>query len=84
MLRNRVGDFRELHGLTQKDLGERTGVGREVIARLEAEPGYQPTMATAIRLCAYFKVDLGRMFWIDWVAVEEAAAEEPAEEERAS
>lgn len=66
MLRNRLREFRELHGLTGDELSERTAITRQVLTNIETQPGYMPMMATALRLCLYFRVDIGRMFWIDW------------------
>lgn len=69
MLRNRVQEFRELHGFSQTELAERCGLQRSVIGNLESIDGYLTNMSTALRLCTYFKCDIGRMFYIDWAAV---------------
>ena len=68
MLMNRLKEFRDLHGLTQEELAERSGVTRQLIGRLETEPGLLVSMSTAVRLCRYFHADIGRLFWIDWTS----------------
>lgn len=65
MLNNRVRDFRELHGLSQDELARRVGISPTVIVQLEGDPQHTPQMRTAIRLCRFFNVDLGRLFWLD-------------------
>lgn len=71
MLRNRVREFRDLHGISQEQLAERSGVNRQVIGNLESMPGYLTNMSTALRLCRFFNCELGRLFWIDWAAPDE-------------
>lgn len=65
VLRNRVREFRELHGLTQGELAIRAGVSERVVTLLETVEGYTPQMRVALRLCGFFNVDLGRLFWIE-------------------
>lgn len=68
MLYNRVKEFRELHGLSQDELARRVGISPTVVFQLENEPGHAPRMTTAILLCKFFNVDLGRLFWIEGIA----------------
>jgi putative transcriptional regulator len=72
MLRNRVREFRLMHGITQEELARRADIATAVVVRLETVPGYEPRMDIAIRLCRYFNVELGRLFFID-VQVQEPA-----------
>lgn len=65
MLHNRVREIRTALGMTQSGLAEKVGLTLSVIVWLEATPGYQPSFKSAIRLCRYFRVPLGHLFWID-------------------
>jgi putative transcriptional regulator len=75
MLRNRVREFRLMHGITQEELARRADIATAVVVRLETVPGYEPRMDIAIRLCRYFNVELGRLFFIDVVLSNQSRSE---------
>ena len=54
--------YRKSRGLTQKSLGERTGVSRTYISRLERGRG-NPTFATVMRLAKTLDSDAGFLFF---------------------
>lgn len=82
ILRNRVKKFREIHGLTQDELAQRTGVSSRMITLLETDDGnHAPRMSVILKLCEYFNVDLGRLFWTEpggqsWLEKSEEEADE--------
>ena len=54
--------YRKSRGLTQKSLGERTGVSRTYISRLERGRG-NPTFTTVMRLAKTLDIDAGFLFF---------------------
>ena len=54
--------YRKSRGLTQKSLGERTGVSRTYISRVERGRG-NPTFATVMRLAKTLDIDAGFLFF---------------------
>ena len=73
MIRNKVREFREMHGYTQPQLAEKSGVGLQTIVNLETVEGYAPRMDTAERICrAFNSIPIERMFWIDYADTREA------------
>ena len=54
--------YRKSRGLTQKSLGERTGVSRKYISRLERGRGI-PSFATVMRLAMSLDIDAGFLFF---------------------
>ncbi len=65
MLRNKIQQFRGLHGLSRDDLGKAVGLTRQTIHLIETDPGYMPSAETMVRLANYFNCDLGRLFYIE-------------------
>lgn len=59
---NRLKQFRELAGLSRRELARRSGVSHETIRRIEDVEGYEPTMRVAKNLAGYFQTDLYRVF----------------------
>ncbi len=71
VVRNRLRELRQEHGLTQEQLGADLGVTRHTILALEVGR-YVPSIELALRLAAYFGLPLESIFWL-----------EPAEDARA-
>lgn len=71
VVRNRLRELRQEHGLTQEQLGADLGVTRHTILALEVGR-YVPSIELALRLAAYFARPLESVFWL-----------EPAEDARA-
>jgi putative transcriptional regulator len=71
VVRNRLRELRQEHGLTQEQLGADLGVTRHTILALEVGR-YVPSIELALRLAAYFGRPLEGIFWL-----------EPAEDARA-
>ena len=67
MIRNRLKEFRELHGYSQRELARLAGVSEPTVVKLETIQGYTVSMANAERLCKVFsQMPLERLFWIDY------------------
>ena len=65
VLRNKVHEFRDLHGLTRQQLAQAAGISIPTVDSLEDQPGYTPQSRVMLRLCGYFNVPIERLFWID-------------------
>lgn len=62
---NRVKDYREEKGLTQRELGDVVGVTRQTVAAIE-QRRYSPSLETAFRIANEFGVSIGQVFtWDD-------------------
>lgn len=59
---NRLKQFRELAGLSRRELARRSGVSHETIRRIEDIDNYEPTMRVAKSLAGFFHADLYRVF----------------------
>lgn len=67
VLHNRVRQFRELYGYSQKELAARAGVPESSIRRLEGTKWGGVSMAVIEPLCLVFgRVALERMVWIEY------------------
>ena len=60
-MRNRVKEFREEHGLTQKELGERVRVSRQAINAIETGK-FDPSVWLAYDLAKLFDVSIELLF----------------------
>jgi putative transcriptional regulator len=58
---NRVRDYRELHGMSQAELGQAIGVTRQTVAAIE-KGSYSPSLESAFRIARLFGVGLEDMF----------------------
>ena len=58
---NRVKEFREKLGLTQKELGEKVGVSRQAIIAIETGK-FDPSIWLAYDLCKLFGVSIEELF----------------------
>jgi putative transcriptional regulator len=61
MLTNRIKILRAEHGLTQQALAEEIGVIRQTVIAMEQNK-YQPSVVLALRLAAFFKVNVEDIF----------------------
>ena len=52
-----------MHGLTQEQLGSALGVTRHTILAIE-NGRYEPSIALALKIAAYFKVPREEIFWL--------------------
>lgn len=67
MIRNRLKEFRELHGYSQRELARMAGVSEFTVVKLETIEGYTVSLSNAERICRVFnELALERMFWIDY------------------
>lgn len=60
-MNNRVREFREKLGLTQKELGEQVGVSRQAINAIETGK-FDPSVWLAYDLAKYFGVSIEILF----------------------
>jgi putative transcriptional regulator len=62
-VKNKLKLLRNMHGLTQEQLGSALGVTRHTILAIE-NGRYEPSIALALKIAAYFKVPLEEIFWL--------------------
>ena len=60
-MKNRVKEFREVTGLTQKELGEKVRVSRQAINAIETGK-FDPSIWLAYDLAKYFNVRIEEIF----------------------
>jgi len=60
-LKNRIKELREKHGLTQKQLGEKTGVSRQAINAIETGK-FDPSIWLAYDLAQLFNMSIEEVF----------------------
>lgn len=60
-MKNRVKELREIHGLTQKQLGEKVKVSRQAINAIETEK-YDPSLWLAYDLANFFGMTMEELF----------------------
>ena len=60
-MKNRIREFREQHGLTQKELGGSVGVSRQAIHAVETGK-FDPSIWLAHDLAHYFGVTIEELF----------------------
>ena len=60
-MQNKVRELRELHGLTQKELGEQTGVSRQTIHAVETGK-FDPSIWLAYDLAKRFDISIETLF----------------------
>ena len=61
IMKNRIREFREQHGLTQKELGGSVGVSRQAIHAVETGK-FDPSIWLAHDLAHYFGVTIEELF----------------------
>lgn len=61
MIINRVAEQRKECGLTQENLGEKTGVTRRTIISLE-KGNYTPSLLLALKIADALTVDINKIF----------------------
>lgn len=64
-LDNCLKEFRNDAGLSQRELSELSGVPKSFINQIENRL-YRPSLDAMVRLCAYFDVQVGDIFFIDY------------------
>lgn len=60
---NRVYEMRAARGATQEELAEAVGVSRQTVVAIE-RGNYSPSVLLALKLAAYFKEPVERVFYI--------------------
>ncbi len=60
-MKNRVKEFREKAGLTQKELGEKVGVSRQAVHAVETGK-FDPSIWLAYDLAKYFEIRIEELF----------------------
>lgn len=60
---NRVYELRAARGTTQEELAQAAGVSRQTIVAIE-RGNYSPSVLLALKLAAYFKAPVERVFYI--------------------
>lgn len=63
---NRVREYRQIIGLSQKDLADQVDVSRQTINMIENDK-YNPSLKLCIQLASVLKTDLNTLFWEDSV-----------------
>lgn len=61
---NRVREYRQIVGVSQKDLADRVDVSRQTINMIENDK-YNPSLKLCIQLATVLKTDLNSLFWED-------------------
>ncbi len=62
-VKNKLRLLRNIHELTQEQLGEALGVTRHTIMAIE-NGRYEPSIALALKIALYFKLPLEEIFWL--------------------
>lgn len=60
-MKNRLKEFREIHGLTQEQLGEMVGVSRQAVNAIETEK-FEPSIWLAYDICQIFHRPIEEVF----------------------
>lgn len=60
-MKNRLKEFREIHGLTQEQLGEMVGVSRQAVNAIETEK-FEPSIWLAYDICQIFQRPIEEVF----------------------
>jgi putative transcriptional regulator len=63
-VKNKLRLLRNIHELTQEQLGNALGVTRHTIMAIE-NGRYEPSIALALKIAAYFKLPLEEIFWLE-------------------
>ncbi|WP_414049444.1 helix-turn-helix transcriptional regulator [Macrococcus animalis] len=64
---NKVREYRQVLGLSQKDLALKVGVSRQTINLIENDK-YNPTIQLCLKICWSLDADLNTLFWEDYHA----------------
>ncbi|KQS37491.1 helix-turn-helix transcriptional regulator [Exiguobacterium sp. Leaf196] len=59
---NRVREYRQIVGVSQKDLADQVDVSRQTINMIENDK-YNPSLKLCIQLATVLKTDLNSLFW---------------------
>ena len=62
-IKNSIRNFREQKGLTQEELAEKLGIIRTYLSKLENQK-FSPGPELMAKMCTFFGVSLGDMFYI--------------------
>jgi len=62
-VKNKLRLLRNMRELTQEQLGETLGVTRHTVMAIE-NGRYEPSIALALKIAAYFKLPLEEIFWL--------------------
>lgn len=60
-IRNTIRDLRAVRSMTQQELADAIGVTRQTVLAIEGDK-YSPSLETAFRIAAVFKVPLEQVF----------------------
>jgi len=63
-MKNNIREFREVHGLRQEDLAERTGVSRQTVISIE-KGNYNPSIMLALKLARALDVRVEELFMLE-------------------
>ncbi|ASJ16464.1 transcriptional regulator [Thermococcus chitonophagus] len=63
-MKNRLREFREVHGLTQEELARALGVTRQTIIAIE-KGKYDPSLKLAFKIARFFGVKIEDIFIYD-------------------
>lgn len=62
-MKNFVQQYRSKHKVTQEDLAQAVGVTRQTIIAIE-KGNYTPSVLLALKIAAYFKTSVDKLFTI--------------------
>lgn len=62
MIKNRLKEFRELHGISQEELSERSGLSRTTISKIENNEEINVNIKTVAKIAAVFDVAPSEIF----------------------
>jgi putative transcriptional regulator len=65
VLRNSVKRTREELGLSQRELGRKTGLSRQTLSAIEQDDGYSPNASVMAAVAEALDAKLGDLFWLD-------------------
>lgn len=62
MIKNRLKEFRELRGISQEELSERSGLSRTTISKIENNEEINVNIKTVAKIAAVFDVAPSEIF----------------------
>ena len=62
MIKNRLKEYRELQGISQEELSEKTGLSRTTISKIENNEEVNVNTRTIVKLAEVFGVAPGEIF----------------------
>ncbi|GIP16586.1 transcriptional regulator [Paenibacillus montaniterrae] len=64
LLKNRLPEFRKLHGYSQESLAEALGVSRQTVISIE-KGKYNPSLPLALQIAKLFKTNVESIFFFE-------------------